>query len=415
VTEYYVLLAVASILVVFGLVMVLSASSITSVQTDGSSYAVFLRQVLYATIGAIGCAVAAQVSPAWWKRLSFAALIAAIGLQLLVFVPSIGYAVKGNRNWLRVGGLTIQPSEIAKIALVLVGAMLLSNKRKLLGRYRHAIFPYVIPIAAITVGLVLWGKDLGTGLVLFGIVAAVLFVGGVPGRLFGMAGVVMGLAVVVMVQMSENRLNRIANWLSPTCTTDPDGPCYQSVHGMFALADGGWWGVGLGSSKEKWAWLPEANNDFILAIIGEELGLPGTLVVLALFAAFAWVCYRVIERSTDQFVRIATGGVMAWIVVQAMINIGAVIGAFPVVGVPLPLVSAGGSSMVTTLAAVGMVLSFARRLPGAEPLLTGRRRPVRQLLSGSVHSVFSVIPALPGKAVRAARAGRSRRTSRRIR
>lgn len=381
VTEYYVLLTTTLVLVGFGLVMVLSASSAASVLKGEPWYAGFARQTAFAIAGTIGCLLASRVSIAWWKRLSFMALLGAVGLQLMVFVPGIGYSQGGNRNWIKFGPITGQPSEIAKIALVLVGAMMLANKRRLLHRYRHAVFPYVVPIAAITIGLVLAGKDLGTGFVLFGIVAAVLFVGGVPGRLFGVAGAAVVGVTMVMVKMSDNRMARITNWLSPDCNTDPDGACGQAVHGLYALADGGWWGVGLGASREKRGWLPEAQNDFIFAIIGEELGLPGTLLVLALFAVLAWVCFRIVTRADDQFVRIASAGVMAWIMVQTMINIGAVIGLLPVIGVNLPLVSAGGSSLVTTLIALGMVLSFARRLPGAAPLLADRAHPVRRSLA----------------------------------
>lgn len=376
VTEYYLLWSVTTLLVVLGLVMVLSASSVNSMlSADGSPYAVFTRQLMFAVIGAVGMTVASRVSIAWWKRLSLLTLMVAVIMQALVFVPSLGVTVNGNRNWLKLGPIQIQPAEIAKIALILVGAMMLANKRRLLVRWRHAVFPYVVPVAALTIGLVLGGKDLGTGLVMFAVVAAVLYVAGVPGRLFALGiGFVM-LATAVMVRTSDNRMSRITNWLSPECGSDPNGMCGQSVHGMYALADGGWWGVGLGASREKWRWLAEPHNDFIFAIIGEELGLPGTLVILALFAVLAWACFRVIERTRDQFVRIATAGVMAWVIVQAMINIGAVIGVIPVIGVPLPLVSAGGSSLVTTMVGLGMVLSFARTLPGASERLASRRGP----------------------------------------
>jgi cell division protein FtsW len=174
-------------------------------------------------------------------------------------------------------------------------------------------------------------------------------------------------------------MDRITSWLGNCETTD--GTCYQSIHGQYALADGGWWGVGLGASKEKWSWLPEAHNDFIFAIIGEELGLPGTLVILVLFTLLGWACYRLVQRSRDQLVRVATAGVMAWILLQAIINIGAVIGLLPVIGIPLPLVSAGGSALVTTLLALGMLLSFARNEPGARAILAARPSVVRRSLA----------------------------------
>ena len=196
------------------------------------------------------------------------------------------------------------------------------------------------------------------------------------------AGTFLGaLGVAAMVLTSGNRMSRITNWLSPACQSDPDGYCGQSVHGMYALADGGWWGVGLGASKEKWAWLSEAHNDFIFAIIGEELGLPGTLLILVLFGVLAWACYRLVSRTQDRYVRIASAGIMAWLLGQAIINIGAVIGLFPVVGVPLPLVSAGGSSLVTTLFALGILLSFARNEPGCRALLDARPSMIKRSLA----------------------------------
>jgi cell division protein FtsW len=175
-------------------------------------------------------------------------------------------------------------------------------------------------------------------------------------------------------------MNRIHSWIGGGCT-DPNGACWQTIHGQYALADGGWWGVGLGASREKWQWLPEAHNDFIFAIIGEELGLPGTLVVIGLFAVIAVACYRLVLRSDDFFTRVATAGVMVWILGQAVINIGAVIGLLPVIGVPLPLVSSGGSALVTTLFALGMLVSFARNEPGCREALAARPGVVRRSLA----------------------------------
>jgi len=380
VTSYYVLLGTTVVLVVVGLVMVMSASMVTSYKDDGSAFAIFLNQLVFAVVGLVGAGVAARIPVAWYRRLASPALAVAIALQLLVFTR-LGVSVGGNRNWVRVlPGLQIQPSELTKIGLILVGALVLSNKRKVLGSLRHVLFPFILPVTAVTIGLVLLGHDLGTALVLLGIVGALLFVAGVPARFFLLAGAAASALSAVLVVTSDNRMRRITDWLGGGCT-DPDGSCGQSVHGIFALADGGWWGVGLGASKEKWNWLPEAHNDFILAIIGEELGLPGTLVILLLFTLFGWACYRIVLRSRDQFVRIATAGVMAWVLLQAMVNIGAVIGLLPVIGVPLPLVSAGGSALVTTMVALGMLLSFARDEPGAREILSARPSVVRRSLA----------------------------------
>jgi cell division protein FtsW len=380
VTSYYVLLSVTAVLVVIGLIMVLSASSVKSlVQTDNRTpYVYFFKQLQFAVIGAVAMAVAARVPLRLWKRLAIPVLGAAVLLQLLVFTP-LGVSVNGNRNWLAFGPVSFQPSELAKIGLVLVGATLLTAKRRLLGQLSHVIVPYLLPLALVTIGLVLAGHDLGTVLVMCAVVAAVLFAAGVPARLFLYGGALVAAMGVLMVVTSPNRLARFDVWLGKD--TDPYGAARQPLHGRYALADGGWWGVGLGASREKWQWLPEAHNDFIFAIVGEELGLPGTLVLLALFCALALVCYRIVLRSDDFFVRVATAGVMAWIVCQAMINIGAVIGLLPVIGVPLPLVSSGGSSLVTTMLALGMLLSFARHEPGCAEALAAKPSVVRRSLA----------------------------------
>lgn len=381
VTSYYLIVGTTTALLLIGLVMVLSASMVTSYKDDGSSYAVFLNQARFAGIGLVGAVIAARLSVAWWKRLAIPSLGVAVLLQALVFVPGLGLSKGGNRNWLKLTStLSLQPSELTKIGLVLVGALILANKRALLGRVSHAIVPYLVPVAAVTIGLVLAGHDLGTALVLIAIVGAVMYAAGVPGRLFVAAAGAAAVLAAVLVLTSANRMDRITNWLSGSCT-DPNGECGQAVHGLYALADGGGWGVGLGASKEKWSWLPEAHNDFIFAIIGEELGLPGTFIILALFAVIATACYRIVSRSTDQFVRIAAAGAMAWILGQAMINIGAVIGLLPVIGVPLPLVSAGGSALVTTLLAMGMLVSFARTEPGAAEILAARPGVIKRSLA----------------------------------
>ena len=380
VTSYYVLLSVAVVLVIIGLIMVLSASSVMSlVQTNnGTPYLYFKKQLQFALMGAVAMAVAAHVPVRSWKALSVPILLVALFLQLLVFTP-LGISVNGNRNWLAVGPVTVQPSEFAKVGLVLVGAAVLSAKRRSLGKLGHVVVPFLFPAALATIGLVLAGHDLGTVMVMGGVVAAVLFAAGVPRRLFVWGAATFTTLAVLMVVTSPNRLARFDVWLGKD--TDPYGAARQPLHGRYALADGGWWGVGLGASREKWSWLPEAHNDFIFAILGEELGLPGTLVMLGLFCALALVCYRIVLRSKDTFVRISTAGVMAWIVCQAIINIGAVIGLLPVIGVPLPLVSYGGSSLMTSMFALGMLLSFARQEPGCQEALSAKPSVVRRSLA----------------------------------
>jgi cell division protein FtsW len=378
VTTYYVLLSVTAVLVLIGLIMVLSASAVISYKSSDSSYTIFLRQLQFAAVGTVALVVASRLSVATWRNLAVPSLLGAMGLQLLVFTP-LGMRVNGNTNWLSFGPVTLQPSEFGKLGLVLFGAAVLTRKRRLLGHHKHVLVPYVVPFAAAAIGLVLLGHDLGTVIVMSAIVAAVLFTAGASWKLFATGGAAFALMALLMIVTSPNRLKRFDVWLGKD--TDPFGAARQPLHGRYALADGGWWGVGLGASREKWQWLSEPHNDFIYAIIGEELGLPGTLVVLGLFAVLALACYRLVLRTDDFFTRLATGGVMAWILVQAMVNIGAVIGLLPVIGVPLPLVSSGGSSLVTTMLALGMLLSFARREPGCAEALAARPSVVRRSLA----------------------------------
>ena len=380
ITTYYLLLSATAMLVVIGLVMVLSASSVTSFKDTNSSYTVFLSQLQAAVVGIIGAFVATRIPLTTWKRASVPLLIGAIFLQSLVFVPGLGVSVNGNRNWIQVAGQQVQPSEFAKVALVLFGATVLAKKRRKLGQFMHAVVPLVFPAGALLLLLVLGGKDLGTGLVLLAIIGGLLFAAGVPARMFLVAGGGSAALAAVMVVTSANRMGRIKDWIGGGCV-DPHGSCWQTTHGQYALADGGWWGVGLGASREKWQWLPAAHNDFIFAIIGEELGLPGTLVIIGLFGLLAFACYRLVLRSGDFFVRVATAGVMVWILAQAVINMGAVIGLLPVIGVPLPLVSSGGSALVTTLFGLGMLLSFARNEPGCREALAARPGVVRRSLA----------------------------------
>ena len=378
VTTYYLLLSATAMLVVIGLVMVLSASSVTSYKDTNSSYTVFLTQLQSAVFGVIFALVATRIPLITWKRASVPLLAVAIFLQALVFVPGLGVSVNGNRNWIRIAGQQVQPSEFAKVALVLFGATVLTKKQRKLGEFMHAAVPLVFPAGALLLLLVLGGGDLGTGLVLLAIIGGLLFASGVPARMFLVAGAGSAVLAAAMALTSANRMSRIQTWLVG-CTDS--NKCFQTIHGQYALADGGWWGVGLGASREKWQWLPAAHNDFIFAIIGEELGLPGTLVIIALFVLIGFACYRLVCRTNDFFIRVATAGVMVWILAQAMINIGAVIGLLPVIGVPLPLVSSGGSALVTTLFGLGMLLSFARNEPGCREALAARPGVVRRSLA----------------------------------
>ena len=354
---FYLLLGCTAILLTLGLVMVLSASSVTSFTTYGSSYAVLQKQVIWAAIGLPLAWVASRLPARIYRRAAYPILFAALLLLLLVQVPGLGRQVNGSTNWLVLGPITLQPSELAKLALVVWGADLLARKHARLTQWRHLVVP-LVPTGLLLLMLVLVGGDLGTSIVLVAILGTILFTAGAPGRVFAAFGAAMLAGVVAMIALEPYRLARVTALFNPGA--DPAGAGYQGLHGRYALAGGGWWGVGLGASREKWGFLPEAHTDFIFAVIGEELGLAGTLCVLGLFALLAYAGFRVAMDATDLFIRLAAGAATSWLTMQALVNIGAVIGLVPITGIPLPLISYGGSALVLDLITLGMLVSFAR-------------------------------------------------------
>ncbi|HEX6936932.1 MAG TPA: putative lipid II flippase FtsW [Actinomycetes bacterium] len=372
-TPYYLLLGASTLLLVLGVVMVFSASSVTAFAFLGSSMAIVSKQAMWVLIGLPLMWLASRLPVPAWRMVAYLGL--ATSLALLVLVAVAGTEVNGNRNWLDFGGpFRIQPSELAKLSLILWGADLLARKERLLTQWKHLLVP-VLPVGGGVIGLVLLGGDLGTAVILAAILGALLYVAGAPKRLFLGALVPAALFIAWMVNSHSYRMSRITDWLHPE-QADPLGTGLQALHGKFALASGGWWGVGLGGSKEKWGALPEAHTDFIFAIIGEELGLVGTLAVLGLIGAIGYSGLRIALAATDPFVRLAAAGVTAWLLVQALVNIGAVLGLLPIMGVPLPLVSYGGSALVPTMLGIGMLLSFARP-PGTRTSRFSRRRSGR--------------------------------------
>ncbi|MEO6533164.1 MAG: putative lipid II flippase FtsW [Pseudolysinimonas sp.] len=360
--EYFLLLGTTLFLVLFGLVMVLSSSSIESYVRNGDFFTTATRQGLYALVGIPVMLLAARAPISFWKRWARAAVFLGIGLQLLVFTP-LGYAYGLNRNWIHLGTFTAQPSELIKLAFVVWLAWILTTRRELLDDWKRVLFT-VGPIVGLSIGLVLFGSDLGTAVILISIVLGALFYAGVRLRVIAAAIVAISLIAFVFVQISPSRTGRVGAWLGG-CTDQSKAltDCYQITHGWQSLAHGGIFGVGLGNSTGKWSWVPEADNDFIFAIIGEELGLIGAILVLGLFVVLAICFVRIIRMSRDPFAKLATSAALVWIVGQAFVNIAVVLGLLPVLGVPLPLVSAGGSALITTLAAIGVVLSFARHRP----------------------------------------------------
>lgn len=361
--EYFLLLGTTLFLVVFGLVMVLSSSSIESLTQTGDFFSQSSRQGLFALIGVPVMLLAARAPMGFWKRWAGTAVVIGVALQLLVFIPGIGLDRGQNRNWIQIGSFTAQPSELIKLALVIWLAWVLSRRTDMLHDWRQVARP-IVPVAAVAIGLVLLGNDLGTVIILVALVFGALFFAGVRLHIIGAAIAVVALVGFVAIKVSDSRSGRVDAWLSGCANPeDANFDCWQTIHGWEALAHGGVFGVGLGQSSGKWSWVPAAANDFIFAIIGEELGLMGALLVLGLFVLLAICFVRIIRMSTDPFAKIATSAAMVWIIGQAFVNVAVVLGLLPVLGVPLPLVSSGGSALITTLAAIGVVLSFARVRP----------------------------------------------------
>ena len=369
-TSYYLLLGAATLLLTIGLMMVLSASSVYSYRTYGSSYHVFFKQLTWVGLALPITVLAARLPHRVLRALAWPALGASMVLVYLT-QTGLGFAVNGNRNWLALGPLTLQPSEIAKLALILWCAHVYARKEKLLGDWRHVLVP-MVPVAGLVILLVLWQDDLGTALVLFAIVLGMLWVVGAPIRLFiGALGTVGALVGYLAVTNSE-RLARLTTFSDPF--KDFQGTGWQPAHGILAMSSGGVLGKGISASVQKWGSLPEAHTDFIFAVLGEELGLVGTLLVLVLFLTIAYAGIRVAVRTKDPFVRYMAAGITIWLTVQMMINIGMVLALFPVIGLPLPLVSYGGSALLPSLVALGLLMSFARSEPGAAAALRARRR-----------------------------------------
>ncbi len=396
--DYTLLLSATLVLLCLGLVMVLSASSVESFAAGGSSFSQVEKQAMFAAIGLAAMIWISRRPVAFFYRVAPILLGLSFVLLVLVLIPGIGINVGGQQNWIGLpGGFSLQPSEIGKLALILWCARILTQRQDRLTDWKELTLP-LIPVSVGMVGLVLLEGDVGTALVIMPIIAMMLFMSGVPLRFFGVLGAA-GLAVIALMALTEGyRMQRFQTWLNPE--SDPTGAGWQIIHGHMALATGGWWGVGLGASREKWGNLPEAHNDFIFAIIGEELGLMGTLSVLALFGLLGLIAVRIARRTDQIFIKLATMGIVAWIFTQALINIGAVIGVMPITGVPLPLVSYGGSSLVLVLSAIGVLLAFARNEPQAAELLrqkriTSRRARRRKRKVSDEHPVTNGTPGEP--------------------
>jgi cell division protein FtsW len=372
-TSYYLILGATALLLCLGLMMVLSTTSVTDLNQGESPYHDFEWQVIGIVVGLPIMWLMARSSPRVFRAMAYPLLaVSVIGLGLTL-IPGVAVVHNGVARWIAIGPITFQPSELAKLALAVWGADLLARKEKLgmLADWRHLLVP-LMPGAGVLALLVMAGQDLGTTSILLIILLALLWVAGIPSRVFAALIILLGLVLVLLYVARGYGSARIEDFLHPSSNTNPVGTNQQSIQGKYALGSGGLFGSGLGASKEQWSWLPEDSSDFIFAIIGEELGLVGTLCVTALYGGLAYAGLRVARRAPDTFSRLAAATITAWIVMQAVVNIGAVIGVFPITGVPLPLVSQGLSSVLVTMVGLGMLMSFARREPGASQALAAR-------------------------------------------
>jgi cell division protein FtsW len=356
------LLGIITSLNLLGMVMVLSASSVAALDTYGSIWTVATRQGGWLVCGTIICILVMRVDYHRWRRWALPALVVSVVLLCLVLVPGVGRNINGASRWLGYGPFSLQPSELAKLAVLVMVADLLARR----AAWMHDVQLTLVPVTVIFGGvalLLMLQPNLGTTLVLGSIVVTLLYVAGTPIVPLAALSSLGAVVATALALAAPYRRERVLAFLDPWKDYQDTG--YQNIQSLVGIASGGITGLGLGQSRAKWGFLPYAHTDFIFAIIGEELGLVGALVVVALFVALCILGSRAALLAPDRFGMLIAAGVTVWFGVQAFINIGAVIGILPITGVPLPFVSYGGSSLVFSMAAAGLLLNVARqaRLP----------------------------------------------------
>lgn len=359
------LFALTGALLMFGLFFVLDSSSVTAQRLYGSPFTYFYRQVVWVGVGVIAMLISSRVPYGMWRP--FVGPVSLVVWLMLLATDVIGRTVNGSQRWIGTSFVSFQPSELAKLCLVLLLAAVLTRTHRLVDQPTRMLGPAAAIIVAAGVPIVV--HDLGTALVVGGIGLVMLLVTGIPARYLGRASALGLFGVVLAVAIEPYRLERVRSFLDPWRRARTTG--YQATQGLIALASGQLTGLGLGASKAKYGYLPAAHTDFIFAIIGEETGLIGAVVVLLMFGAIVWCGLTIARTAPDAFGFFVAIGISAWIGMQALINVGAVVGVFPITGVPLPLVSYGGSSMVVIMAALGLLLNIASAGAGAVPYVTG--------------------------------------------
>ena len=363
-SAYYLILGSVIALSSLGLVMVLSASSVKSLRESGNSFSFVLRQTFFLILAAGLAWVAMKLRYELWKPIAQVSLVVSCALLVLPQIGGIGKTVGGNTNWIGIGSFTLQPSEFAKLGLILWCALRLRiHDQKASEGIASNPATLIIPGFMLVMALILLGRDLGTAVLVTGIVAGILFISGLALKVFGLLAMGAGALFAALILPSANRMNRFSAFFDPFAEENYQGVGWQQAHSIMGLASGGAVGTGLGSSKQKWGSLPEVHTDFIFAVIGEELGLLGTLATLGLFGILILGIFKVAINAQNSFDRYVCAGIGCWISVQVLLNIGTVISVIPVVGVTLPLISYGGSSLIATFIALGYVLGVLRRDP----------------------------------------------------
>ena len=345
-------------LTLFGLVMVLSASQVTSLYDSASPYSLFQKQVVWAVVGGVAFVVASRVDYRWLRPVAVPFLVITVLLLIAVLVPGVGRRINGSSRWLGVGPFAVQPGEFAKLAIVLFTADLLSRRSKQMHRPDITIKPVMLIVGGLS-GLLLLQPKLGTTIIIAAVGVIMLFVAGarLP-HLFGWALAGAGVAAIAAFG-SEYRRARLLSFRDPWA--DPLGDGLQTIQSWIGIASGGIGGVGLGAGRAKWGFLPYAHSDFIFAIVAEELGFIGAGALVLAFTLVGYLGVRAAMNAPDRFGMLLATGLTTWLLVQAFMNIAMSIGLMPITGEPLPFVSAGGSSLVTTLAAAGVLTNIAKR------------------------------------------------------
>jgi cell division protein FtsW len=354
--DTWLVLAVAA-LVGLGTVMVFNVSYFYGDERFGDGLLFFRKHVISIAIGLVAAMVAARLPTETYRRFAYPLVLVALVGLVLVLVPGVGVARSGARRWISLGPLALQPSEFAKFAAVLYLACSLTRKAGLLGSFTRGVLPHCL-VVGLMGGLILLEPDFGTAALVIGVLAVMLFAGGVPARLIAVPALAAVPLAVYAVAREGYRLRRVFAFLNPEL--DPLGMNFQLKQSFIAFGSGGLWGMGLGESRQKMFYLPEAHTDFIFSVVGEELGLAGALLVLGLFAAVGIRGFRIALRHPDPFGRLLAFGLTASLVLQAVVNVGVVLGCLPTKGLALPFVSYGGSAMVAALVQIGVLLALAR-------------------------------------------------------